>query len=283
MLKKIFSLRVIVAISILAAYWFLTLVGFALFGRDVFAFSPAPVLIAAWLYGIWDCVAIAFFVIVMNASIVLNVEPFNLHYYTPIALSVITVIILIVIVTGRLRDIRAIHRMPEILLSREKETLKKYLDLTGIIVLALDTGGNVEMINKIGCEILGLPADRIIGRNWFDNFLPGRVKEQVRKFFDSIIGGDLKTYEYAENPIKTADGNERAIAWHNNVLRDENGHIISVICTGEDITEKKRASEDLGAKINELERMNKVSVDREDKIIELKKQLEEMKAKQGSK
>jgi len=48
-----------------------------------------------------------------------------------------------------------------------------------------------------------------------------------------------------ENPVLTKSGEERIVAWHNTVLTDEQGNIIGVLTSGDDITEKKRAEEAL--------------------------------------
>ena len=67
------------------------------------------------------------------------------------------------------------------------------------------------------------------------------------------MSGDLEPVEYLENPILTSRGEERMIAWHNSVVRDENGEIIGTLSSGEDITERKRAEEELRLAHDELE------------------------------
>ncbi|MHC5080675.1 MAG: PAS domain-containing sensor histidine kinase, partial [Planctomycetota bacterium] len=51
--------------------------------------------------------------------------------------------------------------------------------------------------------------------------------------------------EYYENPVVTQSGEERIIAWHNTVLRDEEGKILATLSSGEDVTEKNRAEDAL--------------------------------------
>ena len=54
----------------------------------------------------------------------------------------------------------------------ESITVQDLLDVADFIYLALDLNQKVVLINKKGCEILGYSEEEIIGKNWFDNFLP---------------------------------------------------------------------------------------------------------------
>jgi len=60
-----------------------------------------------------------------------------------------------------------------------------------------------------------------------------------------VLAGELAPFEYFENPILTKDGEERLIAWHNTLLTDEGGHITGTLSSGVDITERKRAEEEV--------------------------------------
>jgi PAS domain S-box-containing protein len=48
-----------------------------------------------------------------------------------------------------------------------------------------------------------------------------------------------------QNPVLTASGEERIIAWHNPFLRDEVGRVIGTLSSGEDITEQLRTDQEL--------------------------------------
>jgi PAS domain S-box-containing protein len=111
--------------------------------------------------------------------------------------------------------------------------------------VAIDSEQRVGLINKKGCEILGYNEDEILGRNWFDNFLPGGIKGQVREIFNKALSVESKGPEYYENPILTKNGRERLIAWRNTILRDDKGEVIATLSSGEDITERKQAEQAL--------------------------------------
>lgn len=128
-------------------------------------------------------------------------------------------------------------------LQKERDRMQKYFDVAGVILLVINSDQTVSRINKKGCEILGYREDEIIGRNWFDDFLPPGLRAAVRNIFDKLISGEVEPYEFFENPVLTKDGRERLIAWHNAVLTDEDGAVIATLGSGQDITELKQAEE----------------------------------------
>ncbi len=129
----------------------------------------------------------------------------------------------------------------ELVLQRDR--LENYLRVAGVAVVALDEEGRVTLVNPRGCQVLGLPEERILGRDWFEDFLPRRVREEVRGIFRRLMrGGEA---EYAEGPVLTASGEERIISWHNAVIRDEQGRITGTLSSGEDITEMVRYRREL--------------------------------------
>ena len=48
--------------------------------------------------------------------------------------------------------------------------------------VAIDTDGNVTLINQKGCEVLGYTQEEIAGRNWFDSFLPEEIKDEIKNY-----------------------------------------------------------------------------------------------------
>jgi PAS domain S-box-containing protein len=135
-------------------------------------------------------------------------------------------------------------RTKEILQS-ERDKAQKYLDIAGVILVAIDAEQKVTLINKKGIEILGYSEQEIIGRNWFDNFIPERNREDIRRAFMEIITGEIEPAEYFENLVLTKGGEERIIAWHNTLLKDESGNVVGTLSSGEDVTERRRAQKEM--------------------------------------
>ena len=118
-----------------------------------------------------------------------------------------------------------------------------YLDIAGIILVAIDANQKVKLINKKGCEILGYCEEDIIGKSWFDIFIPEKSREDVKNVFVKIMKGETEAAGYYENSVVTRNGEERLIAWHNSLIKDDEGNITGTLSSGEDITGRKQAEE----------------------------------------
>ena len=142
-------------------------------------------------------------------------------------------------VAASVTDITARAEEREQLLE-EKDRAQRYLDTAGTIFVVLDREGRVSLINRKGCTLLGYKKESsVIGRNWFDEFVPRRNRMKVKKEFYRLISGKISGEDYYENSVLTKKSGERLILWHNVILRDKKGGITGTLSSGEDITERK--------------------------------------------
>ena len=130
-------------------------------------------------------------------------------------------------------------------LENEKKLAQHYLDIVDTIVLILDTTGNIVQINKTGCEILGQDLSKILGKNWFTNYIPKNNQINVQEVFKQILEDDSNQVIRYENPIITSSGEERIISWHNQLLKNKEGKVYATLSNGEDITDRKATEEEL--------------------------------------
>jgi PAS domain S-box-containing protein len=128
-------------------------------------------------------------------------------------------------------------------LRKERDRAQNYLDIVGAIILIIDRNGNISLINKKGCQVLGLAEKDILGRNWFESFIPSSEQDSTRNIFNQIMRKENGLNEYYENKIICHSGESRMIAWHNTTLKDESEGIIGTLSSGEDITDRKLADE----------------------------------------
>lgn len=131
------------------------------------------------------------------------------------------------------------------ILEHERNLARMYLDVAGVMLLVLNTKGEITLINKKGCEILNASEEKLIGKNWFENFIPEDIRKDLKKRFDESFKTKSGFSTYYENRIIDALGNEKILSWHNIVLYDINNEIIGILSSGEDITEAIKAKEDL--------------------------------------
>ncbi|MGD0918093.1 MAG: PAS domain S-box protein [Thermodesulfobacteriota bacterium] len=137
------------------------------------------------------------------------------------------------------------RKRAEELLQKERDQAQQYLNIAGVIIVSINVDQKITLVNSKGCEILGYTANEIVGKNWFDTFLPEMDRKQVKAVFDRLMAGEIDPVEYFENAVLTREGEEKIIAWHNAVLRDEAGNIVGTLSSGEDITERKRMEDAL--------------------------------------
>ncbi|GAF69597.1 unnamed protein product, partial [marine sediment metagenome] len=152
------------------------------------------------------------------------------------------------------RDITE-RKQAEEALRAERDKAQKYLDVAEVIFVAINTKGQVTLINPKGCAVLGYEEKDVLGKNWFDLVLPAALRREVRAVFRKLMAGEIEPVEYYENPVRTRCGEERLIAWHNTVLRDDAGDIVGTLSSGEDVTERRRAEEALREREGELRQL----------------------------
>jgi len=139
-------------------------------------------------------------------------------------------------------------------LLKEADTFKDYIEYAGIMFLLLDRNGKVSLVNKMGSEVLGYPKDEIIGKDWFENFVPEYTRKELKDYYFKLMDdGSSLQEEYFENYIRTKKG-DKVIRWHNSLLKDEKGRVIGVLSSGIDFTKEKELEERLTyyATIDEL-------------------------------
>ncbi|MCA9020682.1 MAG: PAS domain S-box protein, partial [Planctomycetaceae bacterium] len=127
---------------------------------------------------------------------------------------------------------------------RKKHDLAQlYFDLAGEVILALDANQTISLINQQGCRLLEAEEHEIIGKNWFEHFLPPSNQVEVKALFRQLMQGELQPVEFFENDVLTAKGRLKSVAWHNSILRDNTGRIIGTLSVGVDISERKEAQQ----------------------------------------
>lgn len=120
-------------------------------------------------------------------------------------------------------------------------TVLNNIRLPGVI---LDLNGNIIFCNDFLLGLTGRKREDVLGKSWFDIFLPADITSEIKAvFFKTIETADFPSYY--ENAIVTKDGNKRFISWNNTVLKDRNGKISSITSIGEDITDHRFAENSL--------------------------------------
>jgi PAS domain S-box-containing protein len=137
-------------------------------------------------------------------------------------------------------------------LKQERNKAQRYLDVAGVIMLVIGSDQRVSLINRKGCELLGGHEQDIVGKNWFDHFIPADTREELRALFVQLMANEGELPKYYQNPVMTCSGEQRLFAWHNTFLYDDEGNITASLSSGEDITEHQQAQEQLRQREEQL-------------------------------
>jgi len=139
-------------------------------------------------------------------------------------------------ILGFLLDISD-RKRTEATLQEAERRWRSLLENVQLLVVGLDRMGNVEYVNPFFLSLTGYTQAEVLGKNWFENFLPPSHQQQVNTVFDEVLEDNF--YPHYTNPILTKSGEERFIAWNNTLLRDTEGNIIGTTSIGEDITQRQ--------------------------------------------
>jgi two-component system cell cycle sensor histidine kinase/response regulator CckA len=148
-------------------------------------------------------------------------------------------------------------------LRRERDRAQRYLEIAEVILLALNEKGEITLLNRKGCEILGCRESDVQGRSWFDTFIPEMERERVKETFARLIAGEQQAVEYFQNDVIALTGERRTIAWHNKMLEDDRGRIIGTLSSGQDITDSLRIEQEqrrLEAQIRHTQKLESLGV-----------------------
>ncbi|MEA2781980.1 MAG: hypothetical protein QOK29_3524 [Rhodospirillaceae bacterium] len=137
-------------------------------------------------------------------------------------------------------DITA-RKQAELALHQARDRAQQYLDIAGVIIAALTVEAKITLLNRRGCEVLGVSEAEVLGRDWFDVFASDAEREQQRSSYRAFVTGRLGPNQDIEMATLTGQGELRLITWRDALLRDETGAIVGVLSSGEDITERRAA------------------------------------------
>ncbi|MBI1180447.1 MAG: PAS domain S-box protein [Alphaproteobacteria bacterium] len=130
-------------------------------------------------------------------------------------------------------------------LHREKARAEQYLDVAASIILALDRQGRVTRFNRKGTEVTGYTEEELAGQNWFDLLVDPAERQEAKRAFAEIVAGDGEELPYLENQIRAKGGQRRVIGWNLARIRDQTGYVVSVLGSGEDLTEQREIERQL--------------------------------------
>jgi len=140
----------------------------------------------------------------------------------------------------------------------------------GILILNVETG-MIDDVNPFMITLLGFSREQFIGKTIWDVGLFKDIIPNRDKFLELQKSGYVR---YEDLPLQTADGSIIEVEFVSNIYEAGNKKVIQ--CNIRDITEHKRAELLRKTQIAELQRWHNVTMGREGRIIELKREVNEL-------
>jgi PAS domain S-box-containing protein len=130
------------------------------------------------------------------------------------------------------------NRLADDLTSRIGEC-NSFLDLVDSIIVIIDEHNVAHFVNNKVCSVLGYQKNEMIGKTPSDFALPSD-KVRINLQIDNIFNGKTNSEKDKEICFLTKNGQQRIIKCNSAALKDDTGKIVSLLVSGDDITEQKK-------------------------------------------
>jgi PAS domain S-box-containing protein len=137
---------------------------------------------------------------------------------------------------------------------QSRETQARYqllIDTAGSAIVVVSPDHRILEFNHEAEAIFGARRAEVLGKDYLELFLSPERRPIVGSMIQRILDGELVD-EY-ETVLHAHDGQERSLLWNVRRLSGAGGQPLGVIGIGQDITERKRAEEQVRRLNEELE------------------------------
>ena len=148
------------------------------------------------------------------------------------------------------------------------------IDATPMCIKLFDGKGNLVFINKFGKKEHHLSENDDISKWDWMNTIKKEYQSEVKSKFSKVLAGSPVEYVEFEH---TPEGSDHD--WCSGALssvKDEQGIVNGILFYSIDVSAKKAAERIEKEKLEEIEKMNQLMIGRELKMVDLKKQIDEL-------
>jgi PAS domain S-box-containing protein len=136
------------------------------------------------------------------------------------------------------------RKTAELKLRESERRFRGILEDVSLLSVILNDQGMIEMVNDYLLTATGYVRNEIIGRSWFDQFVPEEFREELRSvYLRGLKNGD--TPGPFEMNVVTKTGDLLFVRWTNITMYDSEKRIIGITSLGEDITEQRKVQNEL--------------------------------------
>jgi PAS domain S-box-containing protein len=148
-------------------------------------------------------------------------------------------------------------------------------------MVTISPDGEITDVNEATVKATGVPRNELIGTSFSDYFTePEKADRIYRLVFAQGMAVDYPL------TIRHRDGRVTEVLYNASVYRDAAGTVLGVFAAARDVTKQVMAQRDIAERqaremerLVELERFQRLTVGRELKMIELKKEIESLRSR----
>ncbi|MFN6483142.1 MULTISPECIES: PAS domain S-box protein [unclassified Nostoc] len=135
----------------------------------------------------------------------------------------------------------------------ERNFVSTVLNLADALVIVLDSQGKILRFNHTCEQTTGYGFDKVKGKFVWDVLLLSEKTECIKSIFQNLA--KIEFPQRYETYLVTKDSDRRLISWSSKVLLNGDNQVEYIVCTGIDITESRKAQEELQQTRNFLQSM----------------------------
>jgi Cu+-exporting ATPase len=184
----------------------------------------------------------------------------------------------IIRVFGNIMDITE-RKLAEEALRETRDYLDNLISYANAPIITWDILLRITRFNRAFERLTGYAAEEVVGQKLHFLF-PETSREESLSKIARTSGGE--NWESVEIPVRCQSGETRIALWNSaNIYARDGVTLIATLAQGQDITERKRAEAQLTEQLDELRRWHDITLGREARILDLKREVNELMAQTG--
>jgi diguanylate cyclase (GGDEF)-like protein/PAS domain S-box-containing protein len=120
----------------------------------------------------------------------------------------------------------------------EKHRAESYLAIAQPVIIAVDRDARITLVNNSALHLLGQRREDLLGRDWIDLVAAPSERSRLRSTHRALIRGEATEASTFETHTRARDGKLRVINWRSALIHSEEGTVLGMLCSGDDVTER---------------------------------------------
>lgn len=134
-------------------------------------------------------------------------------------------------------------------LGQARSETQQYFETAATPILVLDVEGGIRLLNQAASDLLEVSLATVVGDHFFKKFIPDWPLSGLYHDFEMLIDEGVETNHRINQEVRGLTGDKKDVEWRLAPLIEKdlkgNDEVKSVILSGIDMTEIKRAEEEL--------------------------------------